>query len=72
MTAKIVGRSRVDDGRTDRPTVRDVWYVTVGFELSREDGSSVEAKGKDGRWHYGGGSGYADQQARPCAAQMFC
>jgi len=45
---------RVDEGRT----VRDVRYVTVDFELSREDSSELEVKGQDGRWHYGGGSGY--------------
>jgi hypothetical protein len=54
MTAKVVGRPRVDEGRT----VREVRYVTVDFELSREDSSELEVKGQDGRWHYGGGSGY--------------
>ena len=36
MTAKIVGPSGIEDGRT----LREVTYVTVDFELSREDGSA--------------------------------
>jgi hypothetical protein len=39
MTATIVGRSRVEDGRM----LGEVTYVTVDQELSREDGSAHEA-----------------------------
>jgi hypothetical protein len=54
MTAKIVGRSYVEDGRT----LREVTYVTVDLELSREDGSAHEAKDEDGQWHLTDSSGY--------------
>jgi len=54
MTAKIVGRSHVDGGRT----VREVKYVTVDFELSSEDGSGTEARDEDGRWHLTSSHGY--------------
>jgi len=54
MTAKIVGRSRVEGGRI----VRDVRYVTVDFELSSEDGSATEARGEDGQWHLTESHGY--------------
>jgi hypothetical protein len=46
MTAKFVGRTRVEDGRS----VRDVMYATVGFYLSSEADSFTEARGKDGQW----------------------
>jgi hypothetical protein len=54
MTAKIVGRSRVEDGRT----LREVRYVTVDLELSAEDGSAHEVRGQDGRWRLADSSGY--------------
>ena len=54
MTATIVGRSRVEDGRT----LREVTYVTVDQELSREDGSAHEARDEDGRWRLTDSSGY--------------
>ncbi len=54
MTAKIVGRSRIEDGRT----LREVTYVTVDQELSKEDGSAHEARGEDGRWRLTDGGGY--------------
>jgi hypothetical protein len=57
MAATIVGRSRVDDGRT----VREINYVTVDFELSSEDGSATEARGEDGLWHLIASQGYGIQ-----------
>jgi hypothetical protein len=54
MAAKIVGRSRLEDGRV----LREVTYVTVDLELSREDGSAHEARDKDGRWRLADSSGY--------------
>ena len=57
MAAKIVGRSRVEGGRT----VREIKYVTVDFELSSEDGSATEARGEDGIWHLIASQGYGIQ-----------
>lgn len=55
MTAKIVGPSHVEDGRT----LREVTYVSVDLELSREDGFAHEAKGEDGRWRLVDSGGYS-------------
>jgi hypothetical protein len=57
MAAKIVERSRVEEGRT----VRDIRYVTVDFELSSEDGSATEARDEDGLWHLIASQGYGIQ-----------
>jgi hypothetical protein len=54
MTAKIVGRPFVEDGRT----LREVTYVSVDIELAREDGSAHEARDADGRWRLADSSGY--------------
>jgi hypothetical protein len=54
MTATIVGRSRVEDGRT----LREVTYVTVDQELSREDGLAHEARDEDRRWRLTDSRGY--------------
>lgn len=55
MVAQIADRSRVEDGRT----VREVTYVTVDFELSRENGSATEARGENGLWHLTASRGYS-------------
>ena len=57
MAAKIVGRTRVEGGRT----VREIKYVTVDFELSSEDGFATEARGEDGIWHLIASQGYGIQ-----------
>jgi hypothetical protein len=54
MAAKIVGRTRVEDGRT----VREVTFVTVDFELSLEDGSATKARDEDGQWRLVSSQGY--------------
>jgi hypothetical protein len=55
LILKINHRSRIDE-EGDR--VREVTFIEVGLRLSREDETTTEARGADGRWKPWSSAGY--------------